>query len=487
MDNQHYCFEQDTLWNRVWKINRTEIDNHINNWWKSNYQPLKEIAEWPGNGDTLLGQAAQLAPFFDRNHDGKYIPKDGDYPLIKGDQAIYFIFNDDRNIHTASGGNKLGIEIHGLAYAFNCEAQAELYNTFFIDYKIFNRSTGTYYDTYLGIFTDFDLGWGQDDHLASDVPTSSLIVYNGDPEDGFDNPGSYGLHPPAQSVSLLSGPLMDADGFDNTASGPDGSPLCNEGINGEGFGDGIIDNEKYGMTGSMAFPPFYWFYFYQNPEEIYNHFLGLWRDGSSMLYGGTGMYEENAYGPSCRFIFPGISDSLFWGTGCNPPNGPANWTMQTAGIEPGDVSGMISSGPWTFFPGESVEISLAYIYARQDDPSINQTSLELLINDIQKVKSAYRNESLQCGPGPSNLNKHYSATPNIRLYPNPTEDKVHIILPPKTNQAHYQLFTAMGNLVENDKIIGNEATIDLTKQKSGFYTIQIQTTSQTWISKIIKI
>ena len=30
-----------------------------------------------------------------------------------GDQAIYYIINDD-SIHTDSGGNKLGIELHGL-------------------------------------------------------------------------------------------------------------------------------------------------------------------------------------------------------------------------------------------------------------------------------------------------------------------------------------------------------------------------------------
>jgi len=38
---------------------------------------------------------------------------------------LFFIFNDARNPHTESGGLNLGIEVHGMAYAFNCPGDKE--------------------------------------------------------------------------------------------------------------------------------------------------------------------------------------------------------------------------------------------------------------------------------------------------------------------------------------------------------------------------
>ena len=61
-----------------------EIDNFVL-WWECSNGPgdpgcstvmqpssdvLNSIYDWPGNGNPAIGQAAQLAPFFDRNGDG---------------------------------------------------------------------------------------------------------------------------------------------------------------------------------------------------------------------------------------------------------------------------------------------------------------------------------------------------------------------------------------------------------------------------------
>jgi len=37
-----------------------------------------------------LGQSEKIAPFYDNNNDGIYDPMAGDYPQIKGDQALFF-------------------------------------------------------------------------------------------------------------------------------------------------------------------------------------------------------------------------------------------------------------------------------------------------------------------------------------------------------------------------------------------------------------
>ena len=106
-------------------------------------------------------------------------------------------------------------------------------NTVFFSYKIFNRSSHTYNDTYIGLFTDFDIGYANDDYVGCDVSRGAYYGYNSDSIDGSGEPGSYGDVIPAQGIVILGGPLMDANGLDD----PTGQ--CDESINGVGFGDGI--------------------------------------------------------------------------------------------------------------------------------------------------------------------------------------------------------------------------------------------------------
>jgi hypothetical protein len=48
------------------------------------------------------------------NGDGHYNCLQGDYPLIKGDQIIWWVFNDNYNKHTETGSlHNMGIEVQG--------------------------------------------------------------------------------------------------------------------------------------------------------------------------------------------------------------------------------------------------------------------------------------------------------------------------------------------------------------------------------------
>ena len=163
MDSSAYGYQQDSTWSYVWKLNKTDIEYHLNHFSDQGYQPIHDILTWPGNGNIALGQEAKLAPYVDYNADGIYNPLDGDYPEIRGDQALFFIFNDDRNYHNESQGEKLKVEIQGLAYAFDMPDDSAFKNTVFLHYTIINRSEETYTATYFGIFTDIDLGFADDD------------------------------------------------------------------------------------------------------------------------------------------------------------------------------------------------------------------------------------------------------------------------------------------------------------------------------------
>lgn len=147
---------QNVGYDHVWKINKTTIDSFRLGLYSS---VPASIAQWPGNGNLSAGEARVIAPYVDVNGDQFYNPASGDYPLIRGDQALFFVFNDTLQAqpHTETGGRRFGVEIRGLAYAVNCTQDSALQNTVFVQYEIINRSTMNYDSVYCGIWTDFDL------------------------------------------------------------------------------------------------------------------------------------------------------------------------------------------------------------------------------------------------------------------------------------------------------------------------------------------
>jgi len=207
------------------------------------------------------------------------------------------------------------------------------------------------------VFTDLDIGWYADDYVGCDVQRGSYFGYNGTPVDGTGQPSAYGEHPPTQSVTILAGPYMDPDDIDNPKKDGEGRQLCNASVNGVNFGDSIVDNERYGMCKFMDFHNVTSLVYPEDPyyaADYYNMMKGIWKDGKRMTYGGNGHDTlGGSSGTYCNFMYPGLSDTLFWGTGCQPPNGPVNWTEETVSNVPGDRRCMASMGPFTFHPGDA--------------------------------------------------------------------------------------------------------------------------------------
>jgi hypothetical protein len=469
MDSSAYSIYQDTLWNYIWNLKQSEIEYHKAHWSDAGYHPIHDILTWPGNGNTSLGQAAQLAPYFDRNGDGIYNPMDGDYPLIRGDQALFFIFNDDRKVHSETEGAKLKAEIHGMAYVFNLPEDTAFYNTVFMNYKIYNRSDMTYYKTYLGIFTDTDIGYPFDDYIGSDVQRSFFYGYNGTPIDGTGQPGAYGANPPAQSTAILAGPYMDPDGLDNPKFDNHGHPLCNESVNGVGFGDGIVDNERLGMTsfasisntgvpGYMIDP--------RLASDYYRYLHYVWKDSDSIGH---------------RFMYPGGSDTLNWGTGCVPSN-LINWTEVTAGDAPYDRRGIGSSGPFTFQPGQEQEFDFAYTFARDYDntyPGGSVGKLGDLTDTIRKyfIANILPNGNAFNGIGSISGNSSLQA----RLFPNPASSVLYIRFDRiVSDPVNIRIYNSNGTLIrtEDCKPGSNMITLDISSLSSGLYLISIETKNQ---------
>jgi len=341
--------EECNEWDKHFKISRTEVEEHAANYLDPTYVMPDIIENWPAHGDPALGQDFNLAPFYDAGQDGGlYNPYDGDYPdynvsgsndnaRLFGDQTLWWVFNDQGNIHTETEASPLGLEIHAQAFGFT--ADNEVNDMTFYNYKIINRSTLPLNDTYFGQWVDPDLGNYLDDYVGCDVGLGLGFCYNGDAED--EGAAGYGFNPPAIGVDFFQGPLADPnDGIDNDR-------------------DGTIDENNEQIIMSK-------FVYYNNDFTVignpsagthfYNYLRGIWKDNVPMTYGGDGHGSgQGSTTDQCNFMFPGTSDDAFAGL---------EWTEQTAGNIPADRRFLQSAGPFTLQPGAVNEITTGVVWAR---------------------------------------------------------------------------------------------------------------------------
>ncbi len=468
-------------WNNVWKLTKSEVQYHMEHFGDEGYQMSHDIATWPAHGDVVLNQPEYLAPFVDVDANGKYEPMAGDYPLIRGDQCVYFIVNDLR-AHTESGGSPLGLEIHVMAYEITEDESTPLNNSLFFNYKIFNRSDTTYHDTYIGLFTDFDLGYARDDYVGCDVARGAYYGYNGDSIDGDGGSGTYGSDIPAQGIVILGGPTMDANGVDD----PDG--MCDESINGVGFGDGIADNERYGMQKFIYFNNGGSFHQSdpQDASEYYTFMQGIWKDGTTMEYGGNGHVSTGAYGPASSFMFPGMSDPCFWGTGGIEPFGPVDWTENSAGNEPEDRRGLSVMGPFTFEPGTMEMVDMVYVSAFAEE---GKTAVETLMSFVDVVKDAYYLNPTYFATQWLGLPEEREDSDNdqLKIYPNPVLDMLTIIYEASGQDSEYKLTDITGKVVMAGQLDSSGVKVlQLSALEKGLYLLTIYENNRVSAAKVLK-
>lgn len=423
-------------WDKIFKITRAEVDEFLSNLeeqpggemkLKDGYTMPKIIKEWPAHPDEVEGTQDGVshygAPFYDRNGNGTYEPEKGEYPyydidnelchtkiptmeearmgtvygtiladqVLKGDQTLWWIFNDKGNSHTESKGEAIGMEIRAQAFGFS--TNDEINNMSFYSYEIINRSTYELTGTFFSPWTDVDLGYAYDDYVGCDVRRGLGYGYNGASTDGSGQPETYGSQPPAIGIDFFQGPYMDADGLDNpkytftyephyeidpitgdtiniTYVPIDSTQIADESINGVNFGNGIVDDERFGMRR---------FLYHNNDDtpngdprtavEYYNMLRGIWRNGNRMQYGGNAYTGNDVVGPACDFMFPGDTDPWNWGTGGIVPGGGYTqngkyWTEEQCQNAPYDRRFMQSAGPFTLKPGAVNYITFGVPWAR---------------------------------------------------------------------------------------------------------------------------
>lgn len=196
-------------YHRVWKLDRAQVQAHIAGWNAPGYTMPEAIASWPGNGDESNGEPAQLAPFADLNANGVYEPQQGEYPVIKGDQAVYAITHTNDRFDLYGGTlQSLPFDLHIMHYSFHGDGDHALDHTVFINYKYVNRSDLLFTDIRYGQYADIDIGNPDDDFAGCDSIRNMFFAYNWDDNDETTISGlGYGTQPPALGVRFLSQPL----------------------------------------------------------------------------------------------------------------------------------------------------------------------------------------------------------------------------------------------------------------------------------------
>ena len=380
--------------------------------------------------------------------------------VLKGDETIFWFLNDRGGAHTESRSNRsIGLEIRVQAFAF--ATNDELNKMTFYSYEIINRGRNTLRNTYFSQWVDPDLGYAQDDYVGCDVNRGMGYCYNGVEIDGTGQFWAYGSNPPAVGVDFFQGPYIDPDGSDNPkfhkeladATGsetqreycrlfvdylfeqwpidqyPNGPKDLSEphptktieitnhdgtkdtmpirynnqfAINGVNFGDGIVDNERFGMrrfvyhnnSSSEIGDP-------GNAVEFYNLLRGIWKNGQRMTYGGNGFDNKNT--AECDFMFPRGTDYCNWGTrGVQPGaiygNGgrTGTWSEEDPNgtgskrNSPDDRRFMQSAGPFTLKQGACNYITVGIPWARATQGGV-QASISLLIIADDRCQALFEN------------------------------------------------------------------------------------------------
>ncbi|MGB0431921.1 MAG: hypothetical protein ACPGLV_15710, partial [Bacteroidia bacterium] len=167
-------------WDKIFQVTRDEIDDFIEEF-EANGSVTEipnNIADWPAHGRADENEARFMAPYVNVGGGPGYDPSAGDYPDIKGDKALWFVYNDVGNIKTETQSPEIGLEFRTMAFAF--ATNDEINNMTFYETTIFNRGQKQLDSTYFGQWVDADLGFAFDDYVGCDIDRGLGICFNGD-------------------------------------------------------------------------------------------------------------------------------------------------------------------------------------------------------------------------------------------------------------------------------------------------------------------
>lgn len=487
---EDYDIVEEARYNHVFHVTNQMILNHIDSilYGSANYIPNKNILFWPGNGNTSKGQPAVIAPFYDRNQNSKYEPMMGDYPMIYGDNCLFNIVHYYNKKHPEKT-----LVYRSWLYAIDCPSSLASQSTIFRKIKITARNL-TIDSLYFGVQFDGDVGYSSNDYHGTNVNLGLSYTYNATPYD-FGQFNLLGFHDTlaATGILILKGFKQKSDGIDNPVG-----IQSDQFVNGFGYNDGIIDNEYKGL--------------FSNIWETHNYFLipefeqqrnilkGLFPNGDSIYYGGSGIFNPNSSSNiPTRYIYPGATDSLHYGTNGIDPG--FDWTEYFVSNDttlsgnnansPRDVAQLFSIGNSPIHNNSSITVDYAYITYRDSvkTDTIIQPILGLF-NQAKKIRNAFTLNESSCG-GNFNLTPPGLITSDfinhgqeIIVYPNPTHTTFQI--KNISDGATITIYGTNGKLLRKIASYYADDIIDIGNLQGQLLIILIQEKSQVTTKKLVK-
>jgi hypothetical protein len=415
-----YSTSQD--WAKIWKIDRSDLQTFFTTSPHTTTNTPAVILEWPakgnpyakGNANAPLTINTDMAPFVDVNGDGSYNALQGDYPDMKGDQMLWWVFNDMGVTHSQTNTTPFGIDVKTIAYAY--KRNNSLDNVLFYEYNLTNHSANTYSNFRLGLFSDVDLGYAFNDYIGFDSARRLGIAYNGTPADG-SGPTAYGTMLPISGVQLLETP-----GDVGTTYEPAGSFMY---FNNDFTGHG---NPSNGLE--------------------FNYYLNAtFRDGSHLTV---------SCGPDSgqltNYAFPADFSSPSSECSCNN--------------HPDDRRFVITTNGYQLNAGSSAKIAMAFIVT---DLDTNHTCPNGSYNDIATLADSTWN--WYHTPPSTGIAHTGTGKKTLKIYPNPVQQTV-FIETAATGEGTVAVYDALGKMYRLPSTQKN-STLELNVQSlaPGVYTI----------------
>jgi hypothetical protein len=486
--------------NNNFKVNKTSIDSFKIAWQNGQvqngtYSITNSITMWPGVFP--LNSNKKLAPFFDNNNDGIYNPLNGDYPLIKGEQAVFTVFNDMGNIKSTSGSPGLGLEIRRMSYALSnndsiLPSLKSLNNTTFHEYEIINKGNLVLDSLIVSIYCDPDIGGANDDYIGCDVTNQVGYAYNADSIDASQS-GSLGYlsQIPIQAYKLLN--TTQNDCIDN-----DGDNLideADEALIREMQGFIYLDNSPIGAP--------------SNAVEFYRFQHQQFRDGSPLCYGGNGIPKigglVGGLNLKTNYCYPGNSDPQNLGTNNGVPGLPpvgisgssilinGGWTEKNNGTipnmpnAPDDRRMIINARSYQLLPGQVRHFSTALITTLNPNSIAFSNLLPLAQQDWNTVTNYYNTNLSNLCSNASSINTNESPRlKNLIAFPNPAKQDFFIKgFNANEKNATISISDINGKIIKQMKqdVIADYLKIDLKALENGIYFISV---NKTKTFKVIK-
>jgi len=424
-------------WARIWKINKSTIDSFRMLGTHTVANTPATILEWPakgnmyakGNSGASLVIADDMAPFVDEDHDGVYDALKGDYPDIKGDQALWYVLNDYGPTHTETNGLPLGVEIHVMPYAY--KRGNILDNIIYYEYTIVNRSALNYSNFRLGLTNIGNLGYTFDDFVGCDSSQRLEIIYYAiTPTTGAGGLSKYGIHIPMAGIVFINQPGDIT--YTNTTA----------------LGSCMYYNNDFSVMGNPA-----------SDTDYFNYLNATWRDRTHLRndYKGAGNPSIGyGSGPNTNYIFSGN------------PYDTTQWSECSSQNLPGDHRNIIVSNNFSLPAASSQRLTIALLVIREGKGCPN-TNFGAIDSVADSAKYFY-----YMPPAPEAV-QDLAVNTSIHIYPNPAHDELNISGITSTGEdiSVYNMLGERMNIGYRQN--GNNITLDISNLSAAPYIIKCGT------------